>query len=73
MLELKSADSFMVDKRRIWCFEGIEGLNPRSLIGQEVIVDGLRYVVRGADTFAIMDATGTNFGLALVPVGSEER
>ena len=44
-------------------FRGIPGLNPRTLQGEVVTIDGNLYTVTGVDTYAIYDATGLPFGL----------
>ncbi len=64
-MKLQSADKFYLKDRLVYTFHGIEGLDPRTLQGQIVNIDGAAYRVTGVETFAIMDATGTNFGLAV--------
>lgn len=45
--------------------DGVEGLNPRTLTGQQVEIDGKTYAVLGVETFAMMDRSvvGLSFGL----------
>jgi hypothetical protein len=44
---------------------GIEGFNPRPLVGQQVQIDRKPYTVRGVETFCLRDAgvVGLPFGL----------
>lgn len=44
-------------------FPGIPGLDPRSLHGQQVEIDGETYAVLGVETYAISNVTGKPFGL----------
>lgn len=44
-------------------FPGAPGFDPRPLVGQQVLIDGKAYTVRGVETFAIPDASGKPFGL----------
>lgn len=30
-------------------------INPRPLVGQEVLIDGTRYLIKGVETFAVHD------------------
>ncbi len=62
-IELQSADLIVVTGRPVFTFTGVPGLDPRSLEGQAVTIDGHRYGVLGVETYAIVDATGHNFGL----------
>lgn len=65
LLELQSADVICVGKTVMFTFAGVPGLNPRLLKGQRVRIDGHVYEVLGAETYAVMDATGMNFGLGV--------
>ena len=42
---------------------GVDDLDPRSLTGQLVEIDGKPYSVQGVETFAIRNVTGKPFGL----------
>lgn len=44
---------------------GIDGFNPRPLVGQQVRIDGEGYTVLGVETFALLDhgVAGLPFGL----------
>ncbi len=65
MIELTSADLIAVDRTPTFTFEGVEGLDPRKLRDTVVVIDGHRYLVKRVETFALHDATGTSFGLAV--------
>ena len=49
-------------------FAGVDGLNPRTLQGQRVMVDGVEQLVKRVGTYAVMDPTGMAFELLLAPV-----
>src|SRR5262245_22823806 len=67
---LKSEDCITVNGNVVYTFAGIQGLDPRTLKGRRVEIDGYLFDVLGVETYAIVDATGTNFGLAVMqPTG----
>lgn len=65
MVNLTSADLICVkgQSHPVFTFHGVKGLDPRQLKGEIVTIDGHLYEVLRVETFALMDATGTNFGL----------
>jgi hypothetical protein len=65
MLSLTSADRCTNSRGTVFTFEGIPGLDPRKILDQQVIIDGREYTAKGVETYAIYDATGTNFGIAV--------
>lgn len=72
MLKLTSADSFTIQGvGHVKTFLGVDGLNPRTLVGQPVNIDGEDRIVRRVETHAVMDPTGMNFGLLTDPVAQQ--
>jgi hypothetical protein len=65
MIELVSADLIVIDKFPVFTFHGIKDLDPRKLQDALVIIDSHLYRVKRIETYAVMDATGHNFGLAV--------
>lgn len=64
-LVLTSADSWVSEGRQFFSFEGVKGLNPRLLPCSVVVIDGERWRVYGAETFALIDPTGCEFSLCV--------
>jgi hypothetical protein len=66
MLAVHAVDWFEL-RGRGWVavIDGVDGLNPRSLVGQQVAIDGVLRTVRGVETHAVPDhaVTGRSFGL----------
>ena len=62
---LTSADLICVKgmDHPVFTFHGVKGLDPRTLRGQWVIIDMHPYEVLRVETYALVDATGTSFGL----------
>ena len=51
--------------REIHICQGVDGLNPRTLIGAKVDLDGREVTVIAIETYAVMDPSGFNFGVVL--------
>ena len=51
--------------RDIHICQGVDGLNPRTLIGAKVDLDGRELTVIAIETYAVMDPAGFNFGVVL--------
>lgn len=63
-LQLTAGDWYHASGRGwVATFPGVPGLDPRTLNGAQVEIDGKPYTVQGVETFAIHDATGKPFGL----------
>lgn len=64
MTEFTAAGWFEI-RGRGWVasIAGIDDFDPRTLVSQQVEVDGKSYVVRGVETFAIANVSGKPFGL----------
>lgn len=64
ILRFRSGDHITVNGHDVFTFGAIDGFDPRSLVrGQQVSIDGGLFRVRGIETFALIDATGTSFGI----------
>ncbi len=61
--DLTSADLIVVNGKPAFTFSGVPHLDPRTLIERNVMIDGQPYFVLSVETYALYDATGTNFGL----------
>ncbi len=61
--DLTSADLIVVNGLPAFIFSGVPHLDPRTLREQNVMIDGQPYFVMSVETYALYDATGTNFGL----------
>jgi hypothetical protein len=62
--QLHAQDWFTIAGRgRVASFAAIEGFNPRTLLNQDVLIDGKLYHVVGVESYALKDVTGCNFGL----------
>ena len=71
MTTLTSADLICVkgQSHPVFTFYGVADLDPRTLKGEIVTIDGHLYEVLSVETYALMDATGTNFGLMVKRAG----
>ena len=45
--------------------QGIDGLNPRTLINAKVNLDGSEVIVIAVETYALIDPSGFHFGVLL--------
>lgn len=72
-MELRSADSFTIDGKRLKSFHAIEGLNPRTLQGEIVTVDGQRCRVLSVETFAVVEPINMPFSLYCEPINSDSN
>ena len=59
---LKSADLIVVNGKPVFTFEGLPGINPRILHGQQVFIDGNLYDVISVETYALLEPIGHPFG-----------
>ncbi len=64
-MEKFTAGDWYEIRGRGWCasIPGIEGFDPRPLVGQQVQIDGKEYAVLGVETFAILSVSGRPFSL----------
>lgn len=66
-MNLTSDGSFQVGDRTAFTVGAVPGLDPRTLQGQVVTLDGTRVRVLTVETVAIVDATGTAFSVIVEP------
>jgi len=60
---LTADDWYQRGRSWVAVFSGVPDLDPRSLRGQQVEIDGKVHLVLGVETFAIHNVTGKPFGL----------
>lgn len=63
LLNLNSIDTFISMGKICHACKPIKDLDPRTLVGKVVNLDGNPYEVLGVETFAMQDATGTRFAI----------
>ncbi len=61
-----------IGEYKCFAIDGIKGLDPRTLKGQYVLVDGDPFNVLGVEVFMVNDPTGMEFGMVVEPVTAED-